>query len=237
MLATSQLSNNKRDCRVLAENAKMKKIAIYGAGGFGREVHMLIEQINQEKKTWNFIGYFDDDLPKEAIINGLPVYGGMAELNDWTEPIALVIAVAEPEIKRKLVLGLKNKGISFPVLVHPDAKIGEYNLIGDGAIITAGCIITVNVTVGKHVILNLYCTVGHDSVLGDYSSYMPSVNISGEVVTGEGVYVGTGAQIINQRIVGKDTIVGAGATVVTDLPAKCTAVGSPAKVIKRNNYC
>ena len=61
---------------------------------------------------------------------------------------------------------------------------------------------------------------------------MPTVNISGEVTIGEGVYVGTGAKIINQLEIGKNTIVGAGAVVAKSLPADCTAVGVPAKPIK-----
>lgn len=61
---------------------------------------------------------------------------------------------------------------------------------------------------------------------------MPSVNISGEVTIGQGVYVGTGAKIINQLEIGDYTIVGAGAVVAKSLPAKCTVVGVPARVIK-----
>ena len=76
------------------------------------------------------------------------------------------------------------------------------------------------------------CTVGHDTIIGNYSSFMPSVNISGEVKINEGVYVGTGAKIINQIEIGGQTIVGAGAVVARTLPSRCTAVGIPAKVIK-----
>ena len=82
------------------------------------------------------------------------------------------------------------------------------------------------------VTLNLMCTVGHDTEIGNYCSFMPSVNISGEVKTNEGVYVGTGAKIINQLEIGENTIVGAGAVVAKSLPAHCTAVGVPAKPIK-----
>ena len=78
------------------------------------------------------------------------------------------------------------------------------------------------------------CTVGHDAMIDNYCSFMPSVNISGEVKVGEVVFVGTGAQIINQVEIGYNTIIGAGATVVKSLPANCTAVGMPAKPIKFN---
>jgi serine acetyltransferase len=92
--------------------------------------------------------------------------------------------------------------------------------------------ITTNVKINDFVILNLQCTVGHDTVINNLAAFMPSVNISGEVNIGEGVYVGTGAKIINQLEIGDYTIVGAGAVVAKSLPAHCTAVGVPAKPIK-----
>ena len=49
---------------------------------------------------------------------------------------------------------------------------------------------------------------------------------------GEGVYVGTGAKIINQLETGDYTIVGAGVVVAKTLPAHCTAVEVPARVVK-----
>jgi serine acetyltransferase len=92
----------------------------------------------------------------------------------------------------------------------------------------------VNIQIGNHVILNLLCTVGHDTIIKDYASFMPTVNISGEVVINECVYVGTGAQIINKLEIGRETVVGAGAVVSKSLPSNCTAVGIPAKPVKYN---
>ncbi len=93
-------------------------------------------------------------------------------------------------------------------------------------------IITVDIELEDFIILNLLCTVGHDTIIKSYSSFMPSVNVSGEVVINDGVYVGTGAKIINLLEIGENTIVGAGAVVSKSLPANCTAVGIPAKPIK-----
>ena len=93
--------------------------------------------------------------------------------------------------------------------------------------------ITTNVRIRDFVILNLQCTVGHDAVIEDYAALMPSVNVSGEVSIGSGVYVGTGAQISNQVSIGEDTVVGAGAVVVKNLPANCMAVGVPARPYKK----
>lgn len=212
----------------------MKDIAIFGAGGFGREVLTIINAINKIEPTYNVIGFFDDGLTVGKDVNGHPVLGGMEALNCWSKELDIVVAVGSPVIKCKIVETIKNSKIGFPTLIHPQAIVGDSKFvkIGKGCIICAGCIITTNIEIGNFVILNLGCTVGHDSIIGDYASFMPSVNISGEVNIAAGVYVGTGAKIINQLNIGENTTVGAGAVVVNNLPVNCTAVGVPAKVIK-----
>ena len=214
----------------------MNKIAIYGGGGFGGEVKMLIDQINKYERKYEFIGYFDDAVPIGTIIDGSCFLGGINELNSFTEKVQLVVSIADPKIKLNLIKSIKNLNISFPILIHPSCIIGDCNIkIGEGTIICASTIITVNVEIGNHVILNLACTVGHDTKIGAYSSFMPAVNISGEVEIGDQVYCGTGVTIINKIKIGEATIVGAGALVHKDLPPYCTAVGFPAKPIKYHN--
>jgi sugar O-acyltransferase (sialic acid O-acetyltransferase NeuD family) len=211
----------------------MNKIAIFGAGGFGREVKWLIDEINGKTPSWDFAGYFDDDFSGVKHIDERFFLGGTKELNEWVEPLHLVFAIGNPLVKRKITGNIHNPHLRYPVLIHPAAIVGKNNVkMGEGTIICAGTIITVDVTIGKHVILNLGCTVGHDTSIGDYSSFMPSVNISGEVTIGACVYGGTGSKIINLVEIGEETIIGAGAVVARSLPAKCTAVGMPAKPIK-----
>ena len=212
----------------------LKKIAVFGKGGFGREVQMLIEQINANQPEWEFIGFFDDAFEPGEKVNGADCLGGIDELNTYESPLNLVLAIGSPKAKEAIISKITNPLIEYPVLIHPNVQLGssEWLKIGEGSIITAGCIITVNIEIGKHVILNLSCTVGHDTVIGDYCSFMPTVNISGEVVLEKGVYVGTGAKIINQLSIGSNTTVGAGAVVAKTLPANCIAVGVPAKPIK-----
>jgi len=209
------------------------KIAIIGAGGFGREVKMLIDQINDAEKQYEFIGFFDDAFEKNLIINGFPVLGSISDINTLEYELALVIAVGDPKTKKSIFNTIKNEKVIFPTLIHPNVFIGKDDVrIGKGCVICCSNVITVNVTIGDFVILNLMCTVGHDTVIANFSSFMPSVNISGEVNIKEGVYVGTGAKIINQLEIGGNSIIGAGAVVYKSIPANCTAVGIPAKPIK-----
>lgn len=212
----------------------MKDIAIFGVGGFGREVLALIKDINKVKPTWNIVGFFDDGYEKGVMVNGYSNLGKTEELNNWKTPISLAVSIGSPGIKKKILDKITNPLVDYPTLIHPSVWVGdkEFVEIGRGCIICAGVMITTNVEIKDFVILNLQCTVGHDTVINSNAAFMPSVNISGEVNIGEGVYVGTGAKIINQIEIGEYTIVGAGAVVAKNLPAHCTAVGIPAKPIK-----
>ena len=210
----------------------MERIAIVGSGGFAREILTLINDINIQSKKYDVVGFVGPD--KNQSIHGFPVIGTDEEINNTTEPISLVLAVGEPNLKEKIKSKYTNPLVNFPTLIHPSVIIGdsEFVRIGRGCIICAGCILTTDITLHDFVTLNLQCTIGHDTIINDYASFMPSVNISGEVIAGKGVYVGTGAKIINQLEIGENTIVGAGAVVAKSLPANCTAVGVPAKPIK-----
>lgn len=209
----------------------MKDIVIVGAGGFGREVAWLIEDINKENKEWNIIGFVDDNESiQNSKINGYNVVGNI----DWLreQELYVVSAIGDPLIKKELIKKLDNSKNSYPVLIHPSVIYSDRINFGEGTIICASTILTVDVEIGKHVIINLDCTIGHDAKINDFSTILPSVNVSGFTRISECVSVGTGTAIIQGVSIGENTVVGAGATVVKDLPANCTAVGSPARPIK-----
>jgi len=214
--------------------SQLKNIAVFGAGGFGLEVAMLIEQINNVSNEWNLIGFFDDRVEVGTFVNGYPVLGGVRELCNWKEKLYLSLALGVPKTKKAVFEKIKNENVTYPTLIHPNVISGkpEYVKLGEGCIICAGNIITTNIEIGKHVILNLACTVGHETKIGDFSSFMPTCNISGEVAIGESTFWGTGAKIINRTKIGSNVIVGAGAVITTDIPDNVLAVGVPAKIIK-----
>lgn len=210
-----------------------RKIAIIGAGGFGREVKMLIDQINEVGYQYEFIGYYDDAKKIGEHINGFPILGTINDLNNLDEHISIAVAIGNPINKIKIISSLKNPKLTFETLIHPSVLIGNDDVsIGKGCIICAGNIITCNIKIKDFVIINLSCTIGHDTEIENYVSLMPGVNVSGEVILKECVYIGTGTKIINQLEIGENTIVGAGAIVANSLPKNCTAVGIPAKPIK-----
>jgi sugar O-acyltransferase (sialic acid O-acetyltransferase NeuD family) len=211
----------------------MSEIVIFGASGFARETHQIIRDINRQQQTWEFKGFLDDNTALHGSrIHGFPVLGG----GDWLTAnpgVPVVVAIGNPRAKRTGVERISRIcGVPFATLVHPLAWLGDDVELGDGSIVCAGVRVTCDIRIGAHVILNLDCTVGHDSVIEDYSTIAPSANISGAVHLGRGVDIGTNATVIQGITIGSWSIVGAGAAVVRDVPPFVTAVGVPAVKVK-----
>jgi sugar O-acyltransferase (sialic acid O-acetyltransferase NeuD family) len=212
----------------------MESIAIYGAGGFGRETALMIEQINQAAPAYKLLGFFDDGRSKGELVDGYPVLGGMKELNASSGPVAVAMAVADPEVRCRLVTSIANENVYFPVLAHPHANLGSaLNHLGRGTIVTAGCVLTTAVVTGEFVIINLNSTIGHDVKIGSYCSLMPGCHISGEVTLGEQSLIGTGAVILQRLTLGSRCRVGAGSVVNRSVSENKTVVGIPARPLRR----
>jgi sugar O-acyltransferase (sialic acid O-acetyltransferase NeuD family) len=211
----------------------VRDLVIYGAGGFGRETALLVHQINGESKQWNLIGFLDDSKPAGTIVDEAEVLGDLAFLSRQSSGLQVVVAIADPFIRKHKISAFNKSGLDFPVLIHPSALTGstKHNHVGAGSIITAGCIFTTGITVGNFCIVNLGATLGHDVRLGDYSSIMPGCNISGNVSIGECSMIGTGSQILQNLTIGKRSRVGAGAVVTEHVEDDVTVVGVPARKI------
>jgi len=211
-----------------------RPLALVGAGGLGREIALLVTQINEDHgPTWDLRGFYDDHAPATPTVGGLPYLGTVADLQAVASPLAVAVAVGSSASRAAVVARLTSPQLSFPALVHPQVALrpAQRLVLGEGCIIQRGCILTCDITLGRFVLLNLGCTLGHDSVLEDFCSLMPHANVGGAAHLAAGVYLGTNATVIHQVRVGAQTTVGAGAVVVRDLPAGCTAVGVPAKAI------
>jgi sugar O-acyltransferase (sialic acid O-acetyltransferase NeuD family) len=211
----------------------MQELVIVGAGGLGREVSEWIEDINEVRPTFRLLGFLDDDASRHGErCHDVTVLGGTEWISERPD-VAAVVAIGRPAAKRRALERLRAAGATrFPPILHPAAVIGRFVEIGEGTIVCPGAILTTDIRVGCFVALNFDLTIGHDAQVGDLALLAPGVHVSGYVRIGEGCELGAGVVVLPSAEIGPWSIVGAGATVTTSLPANCTAVGTPARVIK-----
>ncbi len=216
------------------KDLSLKDIAVFGAGGFGREVACLINWINRERPTWNFIGFFDDGVEKGTANEYGTVLGGMAELNAWQGDLAVVIAIGTPRIVRIVQSKITKADIEYPNLIAPNVVFLDRDNVrmGKGNIICTSCMLSCNVELGDFNILNSYIPVGHDTTIGSYNVVMPSVNISGGVIIGDENFFGVQSVVLQYLKIGNRTRVGAGSVVMRKTQDDNLYLGNPATKVK-----
>lgn len=211
----------------------MEKIAIYGAGGFGREIACLIQKINEAggEPQWELVGYFDDGVVAGTRNPYGEVLGGLDVLNVFPEKLAVVIAIASPQVLLSLPGKIKNPNIYFPNLIAPDALFFDFSSVrlGQGNIIGWGSRISCNVTLGDFNIAVGTLSVGHDSAIGNGNAMFPETRISGGCTIGNGNFLGMRSAVLQYVKIGDDTRIGAGAFVMRKTKDGFLYTGNPAR--------
>ncbi|MEE3485534.1 MAG: acetyltransferase [Bacteroidales bacterium] len=211
----------------------MKDIAIYGAGGFGKEVACLIKRINEVSPTWNLIGFYDDnpELKGKMISHYALCLGGIDELNAHTEPLSVTISVGNPSTVRSIVEKITNPRVDYPNLIGKSFFIVDKETfsIGRGNIIQGPGAASCDVVLGDFNVLNGEVVLGHDVRIGSYNTFMPSSHISGEVQIGDGNFFGVNCVVLQQLKIGNNVRLGAGSALMTKPKDGNLYIGVPAK--------
>lgn len=211
----------------------MKRIAIFGASGFGREVTPLARQ------QWAACGepyqlVFVDDHPPAAECNGHPVLTYEAWMALPASSRHINIAIANSAVRQRLAERCMADGVGFFEVRAANVVQLDDVQIGEGAILCPFVTLTSNIRIGKHFHANIYSYVAHDCLIGDYVTFAPGVKCNGNVVVEDHAYIGTGAIIRQGKpgeplVIGRGAVVGMGAVVTKSVPPGVTVVGNPAR--------
>ena len=211
----------------------MKQIAIFGVGGFGREV-MPFARVQWGAMSENYNLVFVDDSPPSAEVNGHLVL----TYEQWLEQPAssrhINIAIANSAVRQKLAHRCAADGVKFFQVCASNVILQDDLELGEGAILCSFVTLTCNVSIGKHFHANFYSYVAHDCVIGDYVTFGPGVRCNGNVLVEDHAYIGSGAIIKqgkpgNPLVIGRGAVVGMGAVVTKSIPPGVTVVGNPAR--------
>ncbi|MDD2714814.1 MAG: NeuD/PglB/VioB family sugar acetyltransferase [Candidatus Wallbacteria bacterium] len=212
---------------------------IFGAAGFAREVEWMARDIYSDSKDDYRPDYFvcdDKNTLAGEKIKGISVINESEFFKKHsTTNNNCFIAIGSPTIKNAIYEKIVAQAApqNFPNLIHPSVCYDrDFVAMGHGNIICANSILTTDIKVGNFVHLNLACTVGHDSIIGDYTTTSPGVLISGNVKIDKLVFIGSGAVIFPNLSISTEIMIGASALVTKDLLEKGTYVGCPVKKVK-----
>jgi sugar O-acyltransferase (sialic acid O-acetyltransferase NeuD family) len=205
------------------------RLVIFGAGGHGRELAWLARETFGEEVELTFAV----DLPEYLCP---PVQGIRVELlRDIARlgEVDYVVGIGDPGLRRRAVQACELLGFTPRSIVHPRVEMSGSVDIGAGAVVCAGSIVTTDVVLGRHVHVNVGCTISHDARLGEFATLSPGVHVAGNVVIEPGAFIGTGASIINGQagkplVIGEGAVVAAGACVVRHVEPGALVAGVPA---------
>ena len=195
----------------------MKALRIIGAGGHGRVVADIAEQLG-----YSDIAFLDERFP-ELSSSGVWKVVGKA-VGTILEEHAL--AIGDNRKRLSLVEQLDVLPIS---LVHPSAVVSPHARIGPGSVICAGAIVGPFAKLGRACIINTGASVDHDCELSDAVHVSPGAHLAGSVSVGKCTWIGIGATVRQNITIGKDAIVGAGAAVIDNVHDSARVGGVPAK--------
>ncbi len=205
-----------------------RKVYILGAGGMAREV---LEMYRSSGRIDEIEGFVVSEKKRARKIKDKKIFLDK-EIALKNKHLFFIGAIGNP-IRRKWIEKLIDRGGEFDNIIHTSAIIGKSVKHGVGNIICANSVLTDNITISDHVIINVGVTINHDCKIGSYVTISPGVHIGGRVSIGDGTFVGIGVLIKEQMKIGSNVFIGAGAVIVDDIPDNVLVYGSPARVIKK----
>lgn len=207
---------------------------LVGAGGHGRETLAYARPFLVARPE---LGFAPDrivfvDRVAAGPVDGVPV---MAEADFLTIDVDkdFAVAVGDPAARWAIAERLEAEGCRALSIVADSAAVAASARVAPGALIAPYALINVDARIGRHLIANVYSSVAHDCVVGDFVTLGPRATVNGAVVIGDGVEIGAGALIRQGLTIGEGAVIGMGAVVVKDVPAGAVLVGNPAKEIAR----
>ena len=212
----------------------MKNLAIFGAGGFGKEVACLVRVFNEHHPEWNLIGFFDDGKEKgEAVSHYGTVLGGLNDLLAYPEDLSVVFAIGSPKVI-KMISGrvmAENEKVNFPNLIHPECYFADAQTfkIGRGNVIMRGCSFSCDVEMGDFNQMNSISALAHDVKVGSYNVFMPLTRISGEVEIGDHNFFGINSIVLQMIKIKTNIRIGANSVLMTKPRKEGLYMGNPAK--------
>lgn len=211
-----------------------KDLVIIGAGSVGGHIASNLEDYTSE---FRLIGFLDDNTTKIGTeFVGYPVLGEIQSIINYPYNIGIVVGIAFPIMKHKVVGMLKTLGYTnFPSLISRHTWLSKNVKVGEGCLFYPGAAINYNCLIRDFVVMNMNCAIGHDCIIGSYVSLAPGALIGGRTQIGKFTELGIGSKSIQGIKIGQKATIGAGSAIIRNVQDGAVVVGNPGKTIRYNS--
>lgn len=207
-----------------------KVLAIIGSGHLGQQIAYYALSDNYCDEV-----VFFDDYNKDTNVNGYKILGTTSDIlieyekGNFTQ---LLVGIGYKNIStRKVFFEKFRNAIPFATIIHSTSWVDKSSTIEQGCVIYPGCIIEPNVVVKNNTILNISCSVAHDSIIGPHSFLSPRVAIAGFVRIEDCCILGINSTVIDNIRICNNVQLGAGTIVISNIDKKGLYVGNPHRFI------
>ena len=212
------------------------KVVVIGCSGHARVVIDILEAENRCR----IVGLLDTYKPIRTTALGYQIIGNDEDLPGLVEANicdSVFVAVGDNHVRARILKRLRElvPAIHLVTTVHPSAQIARDVLIGAGTVIMPGVVVNAGCRIGECCILNTCSSLDHDSTMEDFSSLGPRAVTGGTVVIGACSAIAIGAVVSHAISIGGQTVIGAGAVTLRDIPGEVVAYGVPARVIRKRS--
>ena len=215
--------------QVQESNRLGRQLVILGAGGHGQVAADCAETMN----IFSSIVFLDEVYPDKTQAGCWSILGkGESAIKFDKQTTCFFVAIGDNSVRQRVLQTLIHENLQIISLIHPTAFISAHASIEKGVLVCANATINHKAVVGIGCIINTAASIDHDCVIGNYVHVSVGVRLAGAIKIEDRSFLGINSCVIQGVNIGKDCILGAGATLIKDLPSNTTAVGTPAKVIK-----
>ena len=179
-----------------------KALKIIGSGGLAKEIIGYI--VNEKPLRYRIEGCWSDKKFNNDDYSYL--YKGNLEMfqQTFSEGEFVIIAIADPKVREKLVEKFSHLAIVYESYIHPSCEISPFSVINQGAILCPGTMVVGDAFLDSFVFANTGVVVGHDSSVGSFSCLFPKVEVCGDCDIGKGSVLGINSVVLpgNRLIAG-----------------------------------
>jgi UDP-perosamine 4-acetyltransferase len=211
----------------------LQPLILLGSGGHAKVVIDIIEDL----RRFDIVGVVSADDTEQTFL-GYPRLGGDDSLKKFAAAgsVSAFVAIGDNGVRSRLLRKVRSLDFSVPSIISAKATVSRRAHLGSGVVIMPGAVINADTIIEDGVIVNTAASVDHDCVLRHCAHIGPGAHLAGGIVIDAGAFIGAGSTVVRRATIGAWSVVGAGSTVIRSVPAHAVAVGTPARLIRNEEF-